>query len=183
VDASLSLERTDGEAGSARATLRYVFADDYLDVDAEVEEPAGGLIVRALGLDQLPALEARLTGRGPLSGWTGSLALTLEDLAQAKAELRLRGAEDTAFSIVGSVDTSVDFDDLPWRLLSGGLEFETEGLWRAPSTLALDHGRVTSPAVDLALSGSIDLDDETLEVEATAQIADPHILRKFKPRT
>jgi translocation and assembly module TamB len=181
VDASLSLERIDGEAGSARAALRYVFADATLDLDAQVEEPAGGLIVRALGLDRLPALEARVTGRGPLSDWTGSLALTLEDLAQAKAELRLRGAEDLHFSIVGSIDPATDFDDLPWRLLSGGLDFETEGRWRAPSTLVLEHGRVTSPAVDLALSGSIDLDDETLDAEATAQIADPHILRPYLP--
>ena len=181
VDASLNLERTDGEAGSARATLRYVLADGTLDVDAQVEEPAGGLIVRALGLDQLPALEARLTGRGPLSDWAGSLALTLEDLAQAKAELRLRGAEDSHFSLVGSIDTATDIDDLPWRLLSGGLEFETEGRWQAPSTIVLEHGRVTSPAVDLALSGSIDLDAETLEAEATAQITDPQILRPYLP--
>ncbi len=181
VDASLSLERTDGEAGNARATLRYVFADDYLDLDAQVEEPDGGLIVRALGLDQLPALEARLTGRGPLSDWTGGLSLALEDLAQAKAELRLRGAEDTAFSVVGSIDTTADFDDLPWRLLSGGLDFEAAGRWRAPLTLVLERGRVTSPAVNVALSGSIDLDGETLDAEATAQIADPQILRPYLP--
>ena len=181
VDASLSLERTDGKAGEATATFRYVLAEAFLDVDARVVEPAGGLIVRALGLDRLAALDARLNGRGPLSAWTGKLTLTLEDLAEAEAELRLRGAEETTFSATGKIDMAAAFDELPWRLVSGGLDFEIAGQWRAPSTLVLDRGRFESSAVDLALSGSIDLEDETLEVEAAAQVADPHILQPYLP--
>ncbi len=181
VEASVHLERTDGRAGEARATLRYEFEAASLDVDAEVQEPAGGLIVRALGLEDLPALDARLTGKGPLTDWAGRLALTLEGLARAEAEMRLMGAEETAFSATGKVDTDAQFEELPWRLVSGGLAFDAQGVWRAPSTLVLDHGRLTSPAADLTLSGTVGLDDETLDAEATARILDPHILQPHVP--
>ena len=181
VAASLTLERIDGEAGRARMTLRYDLADRHLDLDAQVEEPAGGLTVRTLGLEQLPAVEARLTGRGPLSDWTGELALGLEGLAEANAELRLRGGEETDFLVAGSADMAVDFEELPWRLLRGHLDFETEGRWRAPATLAIERGHVTSPAVDLALSGTLDLENESFEGEATAQVTDPLVLRPYVP--
>lgn len=181
VDASLSLVRTDGKAGSARATLRYGFADGYLDVDAQAAEPAGGLTVRALGLKGLPAFEARLTGRGPLKDWAGELALTLQDTAQAHAKLRLRGGADTSFSVVGGADMPADFAELPWRLLRGHLDFATEGRWHAPSTLVIESGHLAGPAVDLMASGTLDLDKETLEAKATAQVKDRHILRPDLP--
>jgi translocation and assembly module TamB len=181
IDASLTLVRTDGAEGRARATLRYDLADRSLDLDAQVAEPAGGLTVRALGLDQLPAVEAHLTGRGPLSDWTGELALSLEGLAQANAELRLRGGQETDYLVAGSVDMAADFDDLPWRLLRGHLDFESEGRWRAPAALAIEHARVTSPAVDLALSGTLDVENESFEGQATAQVTDPLVLSPYLP--
>jgi len=181
VDASVSLERTDGQAGSAQAMLRYAFAESDLEVDAQVEEPAGGMVVRALGLETLPALAARLTGRGPLSDWAGTLSVTLENLAEARAELRLQSAQDTAFSVDGSLDSLADFDDLPWRLIKGHVDITAEGRWQEPETLVLERGRITGPALDFSLSGSLDLAGETLQAQAAVQVPEPLDFRPYLP--
>ncbi len=181
VSAAVSVSRSDGEAGGAEATLRYAFAERFLDIDARVEEPAGGLIVRALGLAGLPALEARLAGQGPLADWNGDLALTLEGVTEATAELRLRGTEDLDFSLAGSADTTAAFEELPWRLLRGQVAFEADGRWRAPATLVLERGHVSTPAVDLTASGMADLDSQTLDAKATAAVADLDILKPYLP--
>jgi len=181
VDASVTVARSDGEPGTLEATLRYAFAERFLDIEARVEEPAGGLIVRAVGLEGLPALDASLAGRGPLSDWSGDLALTLQGVSQAKVKLRLSGAEDIDFSVTGSADTEAEFEDLPWRLLNGHVAFETAGRWRQPSTLVLERGHVTTPAVDLTVSGIADLENQTVDANAQANVTNPDILRPELP--
>lgn len=181
VDASVTVARSDGEPGTLEATLRYAFAERFLDIEARVEEPPGGLIVRAAGLEGLPALDARLDGRGALSDWSGELALALQDVTQAKVKLRLSGTEDIDFSVTGSADTVADFADLPWRLLNGHVAFETAGRWRQPSTLVLERGHVTAPAVDLTVSGIADLEHQTVDADAEAKVTNPDLLRPELP--
>ena len=181
VEASLRLERSDGTAGRAAASLRYGFAEAELDLEAEVDEPAGGLIVRAMGFEDLPALKAELAGAGPLSDWAGILAVNLEGLARGEAALTLRGREETLVSAEGNLTPMQAFEDLPWRLANGGLRFEAEALWRGPATLVLHRSRLTAPAADLALTGTFDLEAETLEAEALAELADAEVLRPDLP--
>ena len=48
-----------------------------LELDARAADGAGGLVAHMLGRPDLPAIEARLEGRGPLSRWSAEFSASL----------------------------------------------------------------------------------------------------------
>lgn len=93
VSAAFDLTRTD-QPGSLKGQLAYGPQAGTLDLDVTAQEPAGGLVARAAGLEGLPALTATLEGSGPLDAWDGRLDLNAGDAARATgaAQVRATGA-------------------------------------------------------------------------------------------
>ncbi|MGR7997595.1 translocation/assembly module TamB domain-containing protein [Xanthobacter sp. ZOL 2024] len=61
--------------GQVTGQVHYTPQTRNLVVDINATEPEGGLVARAAGMDGLPALDARITGKGPIDAWDGNLAL------------------------------------------------------------------------------------------------------------
>ncbi|MFT0861225.1 translocation/assembly module TamB domain-containing protein [Ancylobacter sp. G4_0304] len=76
-----AVERHDAP-GKIAGTARYAPESGQLDLDIAAQEPAGGLIARAAGMDGLPELDATLKGAGTLDAWDGRLNLSAGDVAQ-----------------------------------------------------------------------------------------------------
>ncbi|MCJ8141874.1 translocation/assembly module TamB domain-containing protein [Ancylobacter sp. A5.8] len=76
-----ALERHDAP-GKIAGTARFAPETGQLDLDLTAQEPAGGLIARAAGMDGLPELDATLKGTGTLDAWDGRLNLSAGDAAQ-----------------------------------------------------------------------------------------------------
>jgi translocation and assembly module TamB len=176
LSAWLQVTRSDGVPGRIEAEARYSLPEHRLALDLEASEPAGGLIARALGIAGFPAVDLRLTGDGPLDGWDGRLTFALAGLARLEADMELTLGTDVGFRITGRADSERPFDELPWRLVSGGTTFGVDGRWRQTTILVIDQARLESAAVDLALAGRLDTDSLDLEAEARARVEDHRIL-------
>ncbi|WP_197028137.1 translocation/assembly module TamB domain-containing protein [Bosea sp. 117] len=101
LSATFDLKRTD-EPGSVTGRLNYVPDTQVLDLDVAAQEPAGGLIARAAGLEGLPALAATLTGSGPLDAWDGHLDVSAGDAAHITGAAGIRavaGGRRVTFAI------------------------------------------------------------------------------------
>src|SRR5688500_3129149 len=65
LSASLNVQQLEGNAGTAVIDLAYRPDDDFLKLNADVEEPQGGVLARLLGLPQRSDFRIALNGEGP----------------------------------------------------------------------------------------------------------------------
>lgn len=84
-----ALERRDAP-GKVTGTANYELTTRQLDLDIVAQEPAGGLIARAAGMEGLPELNATLKGAGSLHAWDGRLSLTAGTIAQIEGVAGIR---------------------------------------------------------------------------------------------
>lgn len=79
--------------GQVTGQVHYTPQTRNLVVDINANEPEGGLVARAAGMDGLPALDARITGKGPIDAWDGNLAVTAGKLAQITGAAGVRATD------------------------------------------------------------------------------------------
>ncbi len=177
---SLVIERTDGTIGRAEVSAVYAPSDDRLTLDVAVNEPAGGLIARALDLPELPAVAANLSGDGTLADWRGDVTVSFDDLGSLAAELALTRQDGTQFRIAGSALSARPAKQMPWRLLAGDLDFEVRGQWTR-DLLTVERAQLDGPAIQLDIEGHLALADLTVDARATARIKDPAVAETLVP--
>ncbi|MBA5775814.1 translocation/assembly module TamB domain-containing protein [Stappia sp. F7233] len=103
IDGSLAVTRTDGEAGSLSAEGRFLPQEGRLAFDLALEEPRGGLAARLLEIEDLPAIDFKLTGDGPLDNWAAQLALSLDGRQTVSGDARLASEAD-GYRLAASLD-------------------------------------------------------------------------------
>lgn len=177
---SLVIERIDGTLGRADVSAVYAPRDDRLTLDIDVNEPAGGLIARALDLPELPAVAARLSGDGTLRDWGGDVTASLSDLGSLAAHLALSRQDGTQFRFAGTALSARPAEQMPWRLLAGDLDFEVDGQW-TDDLLTVERAQLNGPAIRLDVEGRLALADLTVDARATARIKDPAVAETLVP--
>ncbi|HEX9790888.1 MAG TPA: translocation/assembly module TamB domain-containing protein [Kiloniellales bacterium] len=178
---TLQVDRTDGGTGGARIDALFDPHAERLELDVAVNEPAGGLIARALDAPDLPALTVYLAGVGPLTDWHGDLAVTLEDLASVKAALALARDDGLRFRVSGTAASTRPAAGLPWRLMAGDVSFAADGAWSDRRVLTLAQARMESDAVDVRLDGRLAAADLGLDGRMGVQVKDPTLLAVLLP--
>src|SRR5690606_36622426 len=72
---SVDVKRLDGPDGAFAIRAADADADQKVDLDLEVCEPANGIVANLLNIDGRPPVDLTLTGAGPLDGLKVDLAL------------------------------------------------------------------------------------------------------------
>ncbi len=172
VQATLTIERSDGVASKAEVDARYRPANDDLALELDLSEPPGGLLARLVGRPDLPALSVRLTGEGPIADWRGRFAGSLDGLGKAEADLTLAGTEPLGFSLSGQVERTSSLGDPVWDLVPQRTEIALTGAWDEDETLTLDRAELRSEGLSLDASGRFDFAEETLDAKVRASADD-----------
>jgi translocation and assembly module TamB len=92
LSADFDLQRKDSP-GSVTGKLHYAPETGGLDVDVTAQEPAGGLVARAAGMDGLPALLATVKGSGPLDAFDAHLDVSAGNAARISGAAGVRAIE------------------------------------------------------------------------------------------
>ena len=140
---------------------------DKFDVDALVAAPAGGAIVALLGLPA--SLDARLTGDGSWSNWTGRLDARLGD--KPIAGIAITGTNGL-FTARGAAAFGAVVVGIPGRLLAPQVAID--------ASAQFDNGKaaviamLSSAAIDLNIRGNVDFSNESLDdLAVTARLLRP----------
>lgn len=73
LDTNLAIVRRDGAGGSLDAAVRYGKADNQLDLDVQLLEPANGVLANLLELEGRPEVGLNIKGAGPVDDLTAEL--------------------------------------------------------------------------------------------------------------
>lgn len=174
VTSRLTLRRLDADGRlEARAVLNP--DEPTLEIEAALDEPAGGLLARALEVPDLPPVSLKLTGEGPLDDWRGHIDGRLGDKAQLAADLAITGAEPT-FTLDGTADVAGLLDADTARLLGGPVALDLRLRRDGPTGVRAESVRLTTRTLDARLRGRFDGDTGAVKAGASIALTDPEPL-------
>jgi len=94
VDTNITLDRVDGTGGSLRLDANINLPEKRFDLDAELAEPAGGVIARLAGLPENQAINISADTQGTLDDWTLDVTGRIDGNEVATANAKIRARDD-----------------------------------------------------------------------------------------
>ncbi|MFD1327945.1 translocation/assembly module TamB domain-containing protein [Mycoplana ramosa] len=167
---NLALTAKDQPGISAVADLVFDPAADKLQLKADITEPPGGMLARALLIPGEPAVAVRLTGDGPLSAWSGRLTAALdgsEVLAlDARHDQSTNGLHTVILKGGGTFEALLPAHLRP--LFAGATAIDVAAATNGRDLLQIERGLVTTGALSLNAAGSLQTTGEnTLNIRLT----------------
>ena len=159
--------------GRIAGTAAYAPESGQLDLDLSADEPSGGLIARAAGMDGLPELTASLKGSGTLDQWDGHLALQAGTLAHASGAAGIRAVTE-GHRFTAAIDADIarllPADIAP--LFEGRTELAAAATLDTANRLAIESSSVRAAGFGAAVKGSFDLDSRIADLSFQARVPD-----------
>jgi translocation and assembly module TamB len=157
VDTDLVVTRSDGVAGRLGATVRFLPADNTLDLDVTLSEPQGGLLAGLLRLPGSPAVDLVLTGEGPASNWhgQGTFSVDGQKITELTAAHRLTDA-GSAIEAKGSGEFVRFVPDRFKPLLEGSASFDIAGTFNSAGRVVVDRAVIDTASIQATATGQID---------------------------
>ncbi len=158
IGGSLVVVRLDAP-GTVKGKFQFRPKDNHLTTTFEASEPPGGLIVRTIGLEGLPALTANVDGDGRLSDWRAKITARTEDLTLIDGTVQIKDAAE-ARQITIDLDAMLSpFAPEPAKVLISGNSHLSGIITIAPDgQVTVDNGRITAHAVNAEFQGAVDAD-------------------------
>ncbi|MGN7753751.1 translocation/assembly module TamB domain-containing protein [Sinorhizobium sp. 22678] len=157
---ALELDAAERDRPDARATADLVFnpAGNQLKLEAALAEPKGGLLARLLRLPGEPAVNMTVTGQGPLSDWAGSGMVTLDGSEILRLDgqhvLAADGMHMLTISGGGAFATLTPPAFRP--LFEGESRIDLRAAFDGTSKVRIDAGKISTGAMTLDVSGTVD---------------------------
>tara|TARA_B100001939_G_scaffold293584_2_gene266230 strand:+ start:1456 stop:5859 length:4404 start_codon:yes stop_codon:yes gene_type:complete len=101
LDVSFLLGRLQGDGDRLSLDIAYQENRRHLHLDGIMKAPRGGVFAKILGRDDLPDLELRLNGDGPLRDWSGTLLAQTENDVLGQADIFYK---NRVFSLTSGFD-------------------------------------------------------------------------------
>ncbi|HSP26864.1 MAG TPA: hypothetical protein VLQ65_16990, partial [Saliniramus sp.] len=163
---ALAARRTDAE-GALDVDMRYVPGTNVLTLDLSLDEPEGGIVARLLDVPGHPPVRLAVAGDAPLDAFAADLEF------QAGPDIGAQGTAtvnrdtdayrldlDIAAQIAGLLPETIAPVFAGTTQLAGNAAYFDDG------SIALDQLLLAAPAVELALSGTMDA-ERRLDVALT----------------
>ncbi len=169
---NLALTEKDRVGASAVADLVFNPNANELRLKADIAEPAGGMLARALAIPGEPAVALNLTGEGPLSAWAGRLTAALDGHRvlelDARHDLSTAGLHTIALKGGGTFENLLPPHLRP--LFAGTTAIDVAAATDGSSLLRIERGQVATGAMTMTASGALQTtgeNDLSILLEAT----------------
>ena len=173
--AEIAVRRLDA-GGALRLAGAYSNTSRVLNLDSRFEEPAGGLVVRKLGLPGAPSVDLSLSGDAPIDDFVAKLRLATEGQERLAGQVVLR-ADGNAETQRLSVDIGGDLAPVlapDYRAFLGrDMSLTAEALRRADGALELEGLDLRAKALHLQGSAAIAADGWPQRLNLSGKIVPP----------
>ena len=168
----INIKRLD--RNGAPTTLKALFEGKGTDLsaDALMEEPAGGLVAKSLGIEG-PLLFS-LKGKGPTDSWKGTVIAEGGSLGELRAGLGL-SMSDEDLRVIAKGQVHINPAIVPDPLIhwvDQNTPFEFRGSIHGKSRLTIDELNMKSERASLQIKASTDLETEAIDGQFKLQSKD-----------
>ncbi|MFG1400795.1 translocation/assembly module TamB domain-containing protein [Xanthobacter sediminis] len=179
--ADFAVERRDAP-GTVKGRVHYTPDNRILDVDIAASEPAGGLVARAAGMEGLPPLDARVSGKGPIDAWDGRLSLSAGDVAQVTGAAGVRAVgSGHRVNVALDADVSKLLPPAVAPLLEERTEISATALVEAAGPVEVETLTVRATGFGVAAKGRVDAEGASTDLAFSAVAGDADRFQKLAP--
>lgn len=166
--------RTNGVGGAFRLGGLWQPAGERLSVDVRADEPDGGLVGSALGLEGRPPVRLTFAGDGPVTDWRGRLDGAIGEDVRIAADVSFgETANGTRVEVSGSAEVAALLPEAARALAEDGIGFAFALRRPEPGVLAIDAAEVSGNGAGLTAAGGLLLDGERFDdVRLELSVAD-----------
>ncbi|MCB8839641.1 translocation/assembly module TamB domain-containing protein [Aurantimonas sp. VKM B-3413] len=145
------------QPGQIALDLAYAPDENQLKVDIKASEPRGGLVATLLNIPDRPAIDLTVNGSGPLSNFMANGALTVGGEQAASLTARVDAVDSgrrvsASLSVAAARFAPAEYQ----RYLAGGANLDAQILVAGDGTYRIEQGSLTSDAVSVTASGTLD---------------------------
>ncbi|MBZ0129400.1 MAG: translocation/assembly module TamB domain-containing protein [Rhodobacteraceae bacterium] len=141
--ARLIATRTGGEGGALRVRADLTRGAGTLDLDVDYNEPAGGLLARALGLPGTPPLALKIAGAGPLDDMNVALSLSADQAEVVAGDVRLfRGPDGYSADLTLGGAIAALLPDYAQPFFAGDSQLQAQVLRRTDGGISVPEFRL-----------------------------------------
>ncbi|GHB18715.1 DUF490 domain-containing protein [Pseudovibrio japonicus] len=182
ISGALNVTRSGAVQGSANLEVDFDPTDGVVNFRAMVSEAANGLVANLLELEDAPSFTLQMEGGGPLSNWSSSLQVDLNDVRAIDGDVTLSQSGAQKFlttRLSGELDQF-----LPASVTS---LFSGQTLWFASASLNENYvpltanARLSTGAITAQLENTYAVDGKVLDAKAQIQTvannSEPLVLR------
>ncbi|WP_417430814.1 translocation/assembly module TamB domain-containing protein [Kiloniella sp.] len=176
----LNIDQLDAHQGSVSAKVNYQPDADTLSIDAQLTEPQGGLIARALDLPGYPEVNLTISGQGPLVDWQGQLKGYAGELFKTDLTLSGRGQDTITFDLSGSTEFSDKLAASLPLVDKNPIDLASTVLWdRENNLINLSSLDITNTNLNVSVSGNVDLGNEKIDISASTALLEGGALNQM----
>lgn len=157
LNSDFDIKRLDGPGGSFTLKAAYANADQKLDLNLQVSEPADGIVANLLKIDGRPPVELELTGEGTLDNLVVNLALDTNRTRTLSGKFTLTRQGDGRIFVAGFNGPIAVLVPAQFRDFFGAeTTLSAKGLLRDAGGFRLDDLALKSAALDLKAEAESD---------------------------
>ena len=164
------------QPGQIALDLGYAPDQNQLKVDIKASEPQGGLVATLLNIPDRPAIDLTVNGSGPLSNFMANGALTVGSEQAASLTARVDAVDagrrvSASLSVAAARFVPAQYQ----RYVAGGANLDAQVVVANDGTYQIEQGTLTSDAISLAASGTLDPNGSAndLSVKLTSRDGSP----------
>ncbi|MCY6380404.1 translocation/assembly module TamB domain-containing protein [Hoeflea prorocentri] len=176
----LDVVRIDGTSGEVSAQWKVAPETNELDLDLTAKEPSDGLLARLLNIHGLPAIDIDIAGSGPLDGWDGTLAVSLDGERTVEGDVSLSVSEERQAvkgTLKGYLARLMPQDVAP--LFAGDTSIDLDIERDDGRTVRIGKLSAKSALLSLEASGQVLPDDDSVDLRADIAFGEENALVAF----
>lgn len=158
ISSAVGIEHRARPGTYVKADVEYAPDQNILDLEAEVNEPEGGMVATLLKLPGAPALNIAIDGDGPLSDWKGRLtaALSGETLGDINIRHQLNDKQERTLTVTGAGAFSPLTPPKFQSLVEGKTDIDVVATLYPGGRIAIAKGQIATGSFVLNASGAYD---------------------------
>lgn len=173
LNSNFTIKRLDGPGGDFTLRAAYANADQKLDIDLKVSEPANGIVANLLNIEGRPPVDLTLAGAGPLDGIDLNLTLDTSGQRTLTGNLSLkRQADGRAFDARFNGPIAVLVPPAFRDFFGAETTFAANGTLKDGGGVRVEDVALNSAALKVAASAETGADSFLNRLRVDAAIAD-----------
>ena len=179
----LDARRIDQTPGALNLDASFIPSSKNLKLNLKAEEPAGGILVRALNISGLPEMSATIQGEGDLEDWKSRFdfhageSVTLD----GTAHVTTIASEKYNLDLLMNANFASLIGPEYRKILQDPVILTTQLIFDSPEKLKINHFDIYNSAFQIGLKGKVHIQDQAIDLNYSLIPKDDRLYQSLAP--
>jgi len=179
----LDARRIDQTPGSLNLDASFIPSSKNLTLNLKAQEPAGGILVRALNIPDLPEMSATIQGEGDLEDWESRFDFHAGKFVtmDGTAHVTTIASEKYNLDLLMNANISPLIDPQYREILQDSMTLTTDLIFASPEKLNINKFDISNSAFQITLKGNVHIQDQEIDLQYNLIPKDDRFYQSLAP--